>query len=93
MAGRAHVCRRGRDWMTKKPIRHRLYRVLLSEYRLVIGCGSEGTNQTQGVQNRILPSYAGCYQDGKQNEEAQQRRTQQGRRGTNVGGTKRKLTI
>ena len=60
----------GADWGTKQPVRHKLYKVLLSEYRPVIGCSSEVTSQTQAVESTAViflssrksehPRYAAC---------------------------------
>jgi len=36
----------------------KLYRVLLSDYRLVIGCSSEATNQAQAVLYRVLLNFS-----------------------------------
>jgi len=44
----------GTDWVTKQPVRLMLYKVLLSEYRLVIGCNSEVTSQTQAAQSTAV---------------------------------------
>jgi hypothetical protein len=44
----------GADWGTKQPVRHKLYKVLLSEYRPVIGCSSEVTSQTQAVESTAV---------------------------------------